>query len=217
MFIVHIFRSVFFSVCLGLGSSFLLDVLLTHSLYLCKAVAEFIDSWQGDKINPGIGLSYRHPRLHGWRVGTTTLCRSWLYPSIRDLWNNIEIRLLEINSFEARSLRFRPPFLKPLSDPSCKVYSSSSTIIFQFLPSAVRPCTAALDLWSLHYVQKRHFHLTCTCALSLILPNASWCAYLPMSLMRIRAPGCGLRDFMRLRPETHLAQSPLPRILSYER
>ncbi len=38
----------------------------------------------------GIGLSYRHARLHGWRAGTTTLCRSWLYPPVMDLW----IRLL---------------------------------------------------------------------------------------------------------------------------
>ncbi len=46
-------------------------------------LAEFIDPWLGDKV---IELSYRHSRLHGWRVGTTTLCRSWLYPPVRDLW-----------------------------------------------------------------------------------------------------------------------------------
>ncbi len=40
-------------------------------------VAEFIDPW--------LGLSYRHARLHGWRAGTTTT----LSP-VRDLW----IRLL---------------------------------------------------------------------------------------------------------------------------
>jgi hypothetical protein len=27
-------------------------------------VAEFIDPWLGDKVNSGIGLSYRHARLH---------------------------------------------------------------------------------------------------------------------------------------------------------
>ncbi len=48
--------------------------------------------WLGDKVNSGIGLSYRQDRLHGWRVGTTTLCRSWLHPPVRDLW----IRLLDI-------------------------------------------------------------------------------------------------------------------------
>jgi hypothetical protein len=45
-----------------------------------RAVEEFIDPWQGDKANSGTGLSYRHSRLHGWRAGTTALCRSRLYP-----------------------------------------------------------------------------------------------------------------------------------------
>ncbi len=43
-----------------------------------KPVAGFIDPWLWDKVNSGIGLSYRHARLHGWRAGTTSLCRSWL-------------------------------------------------------------------------------------------------------------------------------------------
>ncbi len=47
-------------------------------------VAEFIDPWLGDKVNSGIGLSYRHARLQGWRAVTTTLCLSWLYPPVRD-------------------------------------------------------------------------------------------------------------------------------------
>ncbi len=55
-----------------------------------KSVAEFIDSWQGNKVNSGIGLSYRHAWLHGWRASTTTLCRSWLSTPVRGLW----IRLL---------------------------------------------------------------------------------------------------------------------------
>ncbi len=49
-------------------------------------VVEFIDPWLGDKVNPGLGLSYRHARLHGWRAGRSTLCRSWLYPPVRVLW-----------------------------------------------------------------------------------------------------------------------------------
>jgi hypothetical protein len=54
-------------------------------------VAEFINPWLGDKVNFGIGLSYRHARLHGWRAGTTTLFRSWLYPPVRDLWLRLQI------------------------------------------------------------------------------------------------------------------------------
>jgi hypothetical protein len=30
----------------------------------------------GDKDNSGMGLSYRHARLHGWRLVATTLCLS---------------------------------------------------------------------------------------------------------------------------------------------
>ncbi len=30
-----------------------------------------MDPWLGDKVNPGIGLSNRHARLHGWRAGVT--------------------------------------------------------------------------------------------------------------------------------------------------
>jgi hypothetical protein len=50
------------------------------------AVPEFIDPWLGDKVNSGIGLSHQHARLHDWRAGTKTICRSWLYPPVRDLW-----------------------------------------------------------------------------------------------------------------------------------
>jgi hypothetical protein len=46
-----------------------------------RTVAEFIDPWLGDKVNSGIGLSYR-PSSHDFI--------SWLYPPVRDLW----IRLL---------------------------------------------------------------------------------------------------------------------------
>jgi hypothetical protein len=42
-------------------------------------VAEFMDPDWGDKVNSGIGLSY-------WQANTTTLCRSQLYPPVRDLW-----------------------------------------------------------------------------------------------------------------------------------
>ncbi len=36
----------------------------------------------GDKANSDIGLSYRPASHVAWRAGTTTLCRSWLYPPL---------------------------------------------------------------------------------------------------------------------------------------
>ncbi len=45
--------------------------------------AEFVDPWQGDKVNHG-------PPAHvAWRSGTTTLCRSWLY--LQDLWIRLQV------------------------------------------------------------------------------------------------------------------------------
>jgi hypothetical protein len=38
----------------------------------------------GDKVDYGIGLSYRPVRLHKWRAGTTALCHSRPYPPARD-------------------------------------------------------------------------------------------------------------------------------------
>ncbi len=52
--------------------------------YYCSMdpVAKFIVPDKGDKVNYGIGLSYRLARLHIWRVGTTPQatapCRSQL-------------------------------------------------------------------------------------------------------------------------------------------
>jgi hypothetical protein len=44
---------------------------------IVRSVAEFIDYDWEDKVNSGVGLSYRAARLHGLgRAGTTTLCRS---------------------------------------------------------------------------------------------------------------------------------------------
>ncbi len=48
-------------------------------------VAKFIDPWLGDKVNSGIGLSYRSASHVAWRTGSTALCRSWLYTPVRDL------------------------------------------------------------------------------------------------------------------------------------
>jgi hypothetical protein len=49
------------------------------------------ESWLVDKVNSGIGLSYRQARLHGWWASTTTLCWSWLYPPVRDLWIRLQL------------------------------------------------------------------------------------------------------------------------------
>jgi hypothetical protein len=43
-------------------------------------VAEVIDPDWGDKVNSGKGCRTGPPSYMGWRAGTTTLCRSWLYP-----------------------------------------------------------------------------------------------------------------------------------------
>jgi hypothetical protein len=58
-------------------------VWLAGMKYLCeRPVAKFRDPWLGDKVDSGIGLSYRAgPPTHvAWRTGMKTLCRSWLYP-----------------------------------------------------------------------------------------------------------------------------------------
>jgi hypothetical protein len=53
-----------------------------------KAVAEFIDSDSGDKVNSGIGLSYRTARLH-WLGGSVAVRQPYagvnVIPPIRDL------------------------------------------------------------------------------------------------------------------------------------
>ncbi len=50
-----------------------------------NAVAKFIVPGWGEKVDYGIGLSYRPARLHiDWQAGTTTLCRSQLYPPFRE-------------------------------------------------------------------------------------------------------------------------------------
>jgi hypothetical protein len=38
---------------------------------------------RGDKVDYGIGLSYRPSGYIGWRAGTTTLCYSRLCPPVR--------------------------------------------------------------------------------------------------------------------------------------
>ncbi len=64
-----------------------LRLLLQNSgLPAVKPVEEFIYPWRGVKVNSGIRLSYWPASHVVWRAGTTTLCRNWLYPTVRDLW-----------------------------------------------------------------------------------------------------------------------------------
>ncbi len=53
--------------------------------FVSRPVAEFIGPNWGDIVNTGIGLTYRPAMLHGLAGRPTTLCRSQLYPSVRDL------------------------------------------------------------------------------------------------------------------------------------
>ncbi len=56
-------------------------------------VAEVLDDWLGDKVNSGTGLSYWPASHVAWCAGTTTVCRSWLYPPVRDLWIRLQVNL----------------------------------------------------------------------------------------------------------------------------
>ncbi len=79
-----------------------------------------MEPWLGDKVNSGIGLSYQHARLLGWRTGTTTLCRSWLYSPVSDLG----IRLLKTNALGYRLL---------ISKRISELYEPEHLRIFVFL------------------------------------------------------------------------------------
>ncbi len=45
--------------------------------------AEFIDPWLGDRVDSDTGLSHWPASPCSLAAGTTTLCRSWLYPPVR--------------------------------------------------------------------------------------------------------------------------------------
>jgi hypothetical protein len=55
----------------------------------------------------------------GWRVGTTTLCRSWLYPPVMDLW--IRLQFLPSSTYWAQQ----------------KIFSFLSTPVFQLSIDAI--------------------------------------------------------------------------------
>jgi hypothetical protein len=65
-----------------------------NNLLLLLYIAEFIDPWRGWSQLRHRGLSYWPASHVAWRAGTTTLCRSWFYPPVRDLW----IRLLVLHT-----------------------------------------------------------------------------------------------------------------------
>ncbi len=61
--------------------SFLDACITCHPLSLRSTVAQFTDPWLGDKVNSGIGLSYRPSSHVAWHADTTSLCWSWLLQS----------------------------------------------------------------------------------------------------------------------------------------
>jgi len=112
---------------------------LLRGIVTTRSVAGFKDPWLGDKVNSGIGLSYRPASHVAWRAYTTILRRSWLYHPSQGLW----IRLLVINAgftacfkisakshasaktiilCEIKSTRFQ--FAGPQSRQSAKLFSS---------------------------------------------------------------------------------------------
>jgi hypothetical protein len=87
--------------------------------YTRGIVAKFTVLDWGAKVSSCIGLSYRPARLHvGWRAGTTTLCRSHIYPRVR----NYEFGFFKFPVFFLNGLAFG------LSSPHRKLYSSSSAL-----------------------------------------------------------------------------------------
>ncbi len=72
------------------------------TLLIRMPVAKFLSPWPGDKVDPGIGLSY--PLVvqasQPWRASsTTTLCQSWLYNPSQRLWIWLQESLIIWTSF----------------------------------------------------------------------------------------------------------------------
>ncbi len=54
---------------------------------LGQASSQIHSPWIGDKVNSDIGMSCRPAIAYiAWRAGTTTLCWSWPYQPVGDLW-----------------------------------------------------------------------------------------------------------------------------------
>ncbi len=72
----------------------------TRSTFMGRTVAKFIVPDWGEKVNSGIGLTYRPARQPSWRAGTTTLCRSWLYPPQSGTMNSATASISSLSSVE---------------------------------------------------------------------------------------------------------------------
>ncbi len=63
------------------------------TFHRCVQYSQIHRSWLGDKVNSGTGLSYRpgQPCSPACRYDSP-ICRSWLYPPVRDLWIRLQGR-----------------------------------------------------------------------------------------------------------------------------
>ncbi len=66
-----------------------------HFVFAVWSVAEFIDLY--------------HASHEAWRAGTTTLCRSWIYPLVKDLWIRLQVTYFHI--LIGRQLAFSREFI----------------------------------------------------------------------------------------------------------
>ncbi len=97
-----------------------------------RSVAKFIVPDLGDKVDSGIGLSYR-PAYIALPAGTATLCRSQLYPPIRDYefgYYETGYWMLVLVSWQAslQNIQFYPYYL--LLNPLLNLYTKGSRIKF---------------------------------------------------------------------------------------
>ncbi len=76
------------------------------SVQIDNTEAQFIVHNWVDKIDYGIGLTYRPVRVHGWRAGTTTLCHSRFYPPVMDYEFCYRLAYAESQPFLRRTLKY---------------------------------------------------------------------------------------------------------------
>jgi hypothetical protein len=112
------------------------------------AVAECIDPWLWDKVNSGIGVAVPARQTYStWlAVRYENLCRSWLYPTVRDLWIPLLVvlrphleRILETQPCETRSWRLMSQGRTP--------WCASSTIRCRTTSGSGRPFTNTPPSW----------------------------------------------------------------------
>ncbi len=79
-----------------LDIQYMLNMLQVPQQKIWTSVAKFIVPDGGDKVDSGMVLSYRPTRLHGRQAGTTTDCRSQLYPPFRNYefgyWSQVQYK-----------------------------------------------------------------------------------------------------------------------------